>query len=45
MWRLYCLQQAGYPFGKDDLDEEEWFDLGALKDAIEAVKAGVHGGR
>ena len=38
---LYRLQRAGYPFGTDDLDIEEWLALSEIRDAMEEIKAGV----
>ena len=43
---LHCLKRAGYPFAKDDLSIEEWYDLGVFSDEIEAYRmAGdnIHG--
>jgi hypothetical protein len=40
IWRLYSLQIGGYPFEKDDLTEEEWLDVGALRSCIESMRLG-----
>ena len=32
--KLRRLQKAGYPFGKNDLDYEEWLDLGLLNELL-----------
>lgn len=32
--RIRMLQEAGYPFGVNDLEYEEWLDLGRLKQAL-----------
>jgi hypothetical protein len=35
---LHSLQQAGYPFGRNDLDLYEWLAIGQLKHDLEIVK-------
>jgi len=32
--RLRRLQQAGYPFGADDLELETWIDLGRVNECL-----------
>lgn len=39
IWRLYKLQQGGYPFDKNDLTPEEWEDLGTLREEISLPQA------
>ncbi|GBC62485.1 hypothetical protein DENIS_3457 [Desulfonema ishimotonii] len=34
MIRAYNLQQAGFPFEKNDLTLEEWADLGQVRAAL-----------
>jgi hypothetical protein len=33
--QIISLQNAGYPFGADDLTLEEWHDLGHLRKQLE----------
>jgi hypothetical protein len=35
---LHSLQEAGYPFGRNDLDLDEWLALGQMKHDLEIVK-------
>lgn len=35
---LHRLVKAGYPFGQDDLDLDEWQDLGLVTETIEDCK-------
>lgn len=37
IWFLYQLQQAGYPFGRDELTLDEWLGLAELKAALETT--------
>lgn len=31
---LYSLQEAGYPFRANDIEYQEWIDLGRLRQAV-----------
>lgn len=35
---LVRLQDAQYPFDKDDLSIEEWLDIGAMRKALEKIQ-------
>lgn len=42
-WTLHILslrrlQQAGYPFKANDLDYEEWLDLGIVNETIDQIQ-------
>jgi hypothetical protein len=41
IWKLYSLQLAGYPFGKDELTMAEWMAIAEMKSAIEEIRIGV----
>lgn len=34
MLRIYNMQNAGYPFDRNDLTVEEWLDLGVIKQML-----------
>lgn len=38
MLELRRLQQGGYPFGGNDLELEEWQDLGRVNDLIRQIE-------
>jgi hypothetical protein len=38
---LYQLQRGGYPFGKNDLDVEEWIAIGEIREELESWKTGA----
>jgi hypothetical protein len=35
IWMIYQMQQAGYPFEKNDLELTEWLALTEMKQAVE----------
>lgn len=41
LFSVYSLQQAGYPFDKNDLSMEEWMALGVINQEVKALEAGA----
>ncbi len=39
LWNLYQAKQQGYPFGKDDLPIDTWFDFAVVESVINELKA------